>query len=344
MRVKKRMGVATGGALFAAGLWIGCGAEAPVQPSGRSMGAPAHVEPKAAAEPPRVDYVLLEPTSPRPGSEVQARAETAAAPGSAIELRYLWAIDGRRVPERAGHLLVPESARKGATIEVEVVANDGRRSSDPVTATVRVGNRPPALLGVRLEPADVVRVGEEIVAVAEGRDGDGDPIDFTYAWTVNGELHETARERFLADDLKRGDEVVVRVRATDGEDETPPLDSAPVRVGNSAPAIVSTPVGVNSEGVFRYVVDARDPDGDRNLRFRLLAGPEGATIDPLLGEVVWTASADRVGTHSFEVEVEDGHGGRTQQHFEVTVRELQRNPTAAVLGDSGAEGDPASIE
>ena len=344
MRVIKRVGTATGGALFAAGLSIGCGAEAPVQPTGRSMGAPAQVDSRASAEPPRVEYVLLEPSSPRPGSEVQARAETSAAPGRALELRYLWAIDGRRVPERAGHLIVPESARKGSTIEVEVVANDGRQSSDPVSATVRVGNRPPALLGVRLEPADVVRVGEEIVAVAEGRDADGDPIDFTYAWTVNGELHENTRERFATEGLKRGDEIAVRVRATDGEDETPPLDSGLVRVGNSAPAIVSTPVGVNSEGVFRYVVDARDPDGDRNLRFRLLAGPEGATIDPLLGEVVWTASADRVGTHSFEVEVEDGHGGRTQQHFEVTVRELQRSPATAVLGDSDAEGGPASIE
>ena len=342
MRAMKRCGVVTSSALVAAGLLMGCGAEAPGTPTGRSMTAPAQVETKTSAEPPRVEHVSLDPSSPRPGAEVQARVETISAGGRAVELRYLWAIDGRRIPERGSRLFVPESARKGATIEVSVVAHSGSLSSDPATATAQVGNRPPGLLGVRLEPGDVVRVGEEVVAIAEGRDADGDPIDFTYSWRVNGEVQEATRERFSTEGLARGDEIVVRVRATDGEDETPPLDSAPLRVGNSAPAIVSTPVGVNSEGVFRYVVEARDPDGDRNLRFRLLAGPEGATIDPLLGEVVWTASVASVGTHPFEIEVEDGHGGRTQQRFDVTVRELQRDPLASDL--AAETSSPASIE
>lgn len=342
MRAMKHCGVVAGRALVAAGLLLGCGAEAPVTPTGRSMTEPAHVERETSAEPPRVEQVVLDPSSPRPGAEVQARVETVSAGGRAVELRYLWAIGGRRVAERGSRLLVPESARKGAPIEVTVVAHAGALRSDPVTATAQVGNRPPGLLGVRLEPADGVRVGQEVVAIAEGRDADGDPIDFTYSWRVNGELHEEGRERLSTETLKRGDEIVARVRATDGEEETPPLDSDPLRVGNSAPAIVSTPVGVNAEGVFRYVVEAQDPDGDRNLRFRLLEGPEGATIDPLLGEVTWTASAASVGTHGFQVEVEDGHGGRTQQQFEVTVRELQREPLAAIAEDAGSP--PASIE
>ncbi len=343
MLARKRIGVVTTACLAATGLLMACGSEAPAPPMGRSMAAPAQVETGAAAEPPRVVRVVLEPASPRPGAEVQARAETSTGGGSAVELRYLWALDGRRLPDRGSRIVVPDSARKGATIEANVVAERGSLRSDPVTATARVGNRPPGLIGVRLVPGDVVGVGEEVVAVAEGRDADGDSLDFRYSWRVNGEIQKAARERLATDGLKRGDEILVRVRATDGEDETPPLDSEPLRVGNSAPEIVSTPVGVNSEGVFRYVVEARDPDGDRNLRYRLLAGPEGATIDPLLGEVVWTASAASVGTHPFEIEVDDGHDGRTQQRFEVTVRELQRDPLAATAG-GGASPSPASIE
>ena len=343
MRAMKRWGLVAGSALLAGGLLSGCGAEAPVAPTGRSMTEPAHVETKTSAALPRVESVALDPSSPRPGAEVQARVETSAAGGRAVELRYLWAIGGRRVAERGSRLVVPESARKGAPIEVTVVAHAGSGTSDPVTAIAQVGNRPPGLLGVRLEPADGVRVGQEVLAIAEGRDADGDPIDFTYSWRVNGEIHEEGGERLSTEGLKRGDEIVVRVRATDGEEETPPLDSEPLLVGNSAPSIVSTPVGVNSEGLFRYVVEARDPDGDRNLRFRLLEGPEGATIDPLLGEVTWTASAASVGTHGFQIEVEDGHGGRTQQHFEVTVRELEREPLAAAIAED-AGSPPASIE
>ena len=338
----KRFTGATRGVLVATGLAMGCGAEAPAPPTGRSMAEPAHAEKQASESAPRIESVSLDPSSPRPGTQVAARVETTSAAGSAVQLQYLWAIDGRRIPDRGSRIVVPESARKGATIEVSVTAANSAMTSEPATATGQVGNRPPGLIGVRLAPDDVVGVGEEVVAIAEGRDADGDPIDFSYSWRVNGEVQEATRERFSTEGLARGDEIVVRVRATDGEDETPPLDSAPLRVGNSAPAIVSTPVGVNSEGVFRYVVEARDPDGDRNLRFRLLAGPEGATIDPLLGEVVWTASVASVGTHPFEIEVEDGHGGRTQQRFDVTVRELQRDPLAS---DLAAETfSPASIE
>ncbi len=343
MRARKGFGVVTTTCLAAAGLLMACGVDAPTPPTGRSLAAPAQVETATAAAPPRVVRVVLEPASPRPGAEVQAHAEMSAAGGSAVELRYFWAVDGRRVPDRGSRIVVPESARKGATIEVTVVAQRGSLRSDPVMATARVGNRPPGLIGVRLVPGDVARVGEEVIAVAEGRDADGDSLDFTYSWLVNGEIQKAARERLATDGLKRGDEIVVRVRATDGEDETPLLDSEPLRVGNSPPVIASTPVGVNSEGIFRYVVQARDPDGDRNLRYRLLAGPEGATIDPLLGEVVWAASAASVGTHPFEIEVDDGREGRTQQRFEVTVRELQRNPLSAAL-DGGESSSPASIE
>ncbi len=342
MRAMKRCAGVTRGVLVVAGLAMGCGAEAPVSPTGRSMTAPAQAEGEASAEAPRIEKVSLVPSSPRPGTEVAARVETSSTGGSAVALQYLWAIDGRRIPDRSSRIVVPESARKGATIEVSVVAADGATTSEPVTATGQVGNRPPGLIGVRLAPGDIVGVGEEVVAIAEGRDADGDPIEFSYSWRVNGAVQEATQERFSTHGLQRGDEIVVRVRATDGEEETPPLDSTPLRVGNSAPAIVSTPVGVNSEGIFRYVVEAQDPDGDRNLRFRLLAGPEGATIDPLLGEVVWTASVSSVGVHPFEIEVDDGHGGRTQQRFDVTVRELQRDPLASDL--AADTSSPASME
>jgi hypothetical protein len=314
-----------------------CGGSDAPAPSGRTMAAPAQAA-AGANQPPRIDRLALDPREPVAGQDVVARVQTVDPDGDAVELQYTWWLDGRRVGERGASLRIPETAGKDLAIEVEVVAHDGRAGSAPAQAQARVANRPPELLGVRIDPFEGVKVGTELVAVADARDPDGDGVDFHYHWRVNGRPVEARGERFSTADLKRGDTVQVRVVASDGSAETPPLDSAPVSVGNSAPAITSMPGGVSADGSFRYALQASDPDGDRSLRFRLEAGPEGARVDPVLGEVTWSASRDHVGKHAFEVVVQDGHGGEARQRFEVDVREVPR--TAA----SAEDGSAASIE
>jgi VCBS repeat-containing protein len=69
--------------------------------------------------------------------------------------------------------------------------------------------------------------------------------------------------------------------------------------------------------VLRYQAQATDVDGDP-LSYRLLAGPDGATIDPLSGLLTWNA---RPGQYQFVIRVEDGHGGSADQSFILLVRE-----------------------
>lgn len=328
------------GVVVAIGLAVaGCGGSGETAaPAGRPM-ATAPSAGEGANRGPRIESVRLDPSEPLAGQPVVARVEAVDPDGDAVELRYRWWLDGQRVDERGASLRVPEGAAKGLGIAVEVVAADGRAESPPARDEARVANHAPELLGVRIEPFEGVKVGTELVAVPDARDPDEDGVDFRHRWRVNGRPVEGATgERFSTADLKRGDSVQVRVTATDGDAETPPLDSAPVLVGNSAPAIISTPGGVSADGGFHYAVQTSDPDGDRNLRFRLEQGPEGARVDPVLGEVSWSASRDHVGKHAFEVVVEDGHGGEARQRFEVDVREVPR--TAAGAGDDAA----ASIE
>lgn len=301
------------------------GSEAPV-PSGRSMSAPAAAVSDGANQAPSVTRVALDPREPHAGDDVVARVQAADPDGDAVELQYVWTLGGRRVGERGASLRIPEDTVKGVPIDVEVVAHDGRSGSDPVHAQARVANRAPTLLGVRVDPAEGLKVGSELVAVPDGRDADGDTLSFSYSWRVNGRPVEAKGERFSTAQLARGDRVQVRAVASDGSAETPPLDSAPVVLGNSAPLITSTPGGVSADGAFRYAVQARDPDGDRNLRYRLEQGPPGAQVDAVIGEVSWTASRDSVGKHTFEVVVQDGQGGEARQRFDVEVREV---PTTA---------------
>jgi hypothetical protein len=313
-----------------------CGGDR-AEPSGRSLATPAKNAPAAVNQAPQLSNLVLEPRDPVAGSTVHARVQATDPDGDAVRLRYAWIVDGRQLSERGASIQVPADARKDATIEVQVVADDGRAQSEPLSATARVGDRPPAVTDLRLQPKDVVKVGQEVVAIATGSDPDGDPVHFEYQWRVNDRPAEGDRERFSTAGLKRGDRIAVRVVASDGDARSEPFDSAGVTVGNSAPNITSTPTGISADGVLRYTVEATDPDGDTNLRFRLAEGPPGARIDPVLGELVWKATADQVGTHPIEVVVEDGHGGETHQRFEVTVRQVAVN---AAVPAAGATGQP----
>jgi hypothetical protein len=326
-----------GACAAAAALLAACGGSDAPAPTGRSMSAPASASSAAANQAPQVERVTLEPREPLAGTSVTARAQATDPDGDAVSLQYVWTFDGQRVAERGSSLAVPESARKGVAIEVEVTAHDGRVGSQPAVAAGRVGNRAPHLESVKLEPAEGVKVGGELVAVPLAEDPDGDGLRFATSWRVNGRAVEGSGERFSTAGLKRGDRVQARVTASDGDSETSPVDSDPVALGNSAPTITSTPSGVSADGRFRYAVEAEDPDGDRNLRYRLATGPEGAAVDPLLGEVTWSATGKDAGTHAFEVVVSDGHGGETKQRFEVAVKEVQQD-------DSAEDAPVASIE
>jgi hypothetical protein len=313
----------------------GCG-ESEKAASGRSMAAAAQATARHSNTPPQITRVTLQPDEPRPGTPVQARVEAQDPDGDALQYQFRWSVDGNRVDSNTASLLVPE-ARKGAAIEVDVIASDGRDMSAPAHAETHVGNRPPSLEGVTLDPPNSVKIGQPLVAVATARDPDGDPIHFRYEWRVNGQpVHEDG-DHFSTAGLHRGDRIEARVVASDGQAETPPFDSAAVSVANSPPQITSNPQQVQiQDGTYHYSVEARDPDGDRGLRYKLIKGPAGARIDPVMGEFTWQPTRDQVGTHSIEVSVEDGHGGETHQTFELTVREA----LAKASDDSGAAPQP----
>ncbi|MBI4904345.1 MAG: M36 family metallopeptidase [Acidobacteria bacterium] len=92
-----------------------------------------------------------------------------------------------------------------------------------------------------------------------------------------------------------------------------PVDLAP---GNRAPQLTAQPAPV---GGFRhtlsYRVEASDPDGDP-VRFQLLEGPDGMTVDPETGDVLWEAGF--VGK-PVRIAITDGRGGRLVHAFDLQV-------------------------
>lgn len=318
------------GLVLAGALACGGAEEAP-RPSGAPMAAPATAagatDAAGTAEAPVVERVLLEPEEPVPGGRVRAVVTAADPDGGAVRLRYAWTLNGTPVGGDAPDLDL-STAQKGDELAVAVIANDGARESTPARAYARLGNRPPELVALVLDAGLDPRAGSVVQAVPEARDPDGDVLQYEVTWLVNGEPAEGDGLELDTAPLRRGDRIEAELRASDGRVTTRALRSAAVVLGNSPPEITSRPDLQFTEGVFRYDVAAKDPDGDRNLRFALIEAPKGMTIDHLGGELAWTPEQGDVGTHTVEVGVDDGHGATTVQRFVLTIGSEESTPAA----------------
>lgn len=268
---------------------------------------------------PAIRDVRLEPADPVAGETVTASVAVADLDGDEVELGYTWRLKGEVLPAEGGRkLVVPVSAEKGQSLEVEVVATDGKSTGAPATARVRVGNRPPEWKALRIEPSGEVQGGVNVAATPLAEDPDGDAVSYEYRWFVDGRPNDAEGDVLATKGLRRGAEIRVEVSASDGVRSTPPHVSETVRVANGVPEIVSTPPRRFQDGVYRYTVKAEDPDGDRPLRLWLAKGPAGMELDPL-GELVWRPDVSQVGTHVIEIAVSDRHGGEGTQRFELVV-------------------------
>ena len=72
-----------------------------------------------------------------------------------------------------------------------------------------------------------------------------------------------------------------------------------------------------------YQLTASDSNGDP-VYFSLKAAPQGAVLDAN-NQVLWTPTASQLGTHNFEIVVEDALGASSSQSFSVLVREILNN-------------------
>jgi hypothetical protein len=311
-------------------LVAGCGGGEDPQPSGRAMTAPAPVEERATNGPPSIVKIDLVPEAPRPGDPIDARVDAEDPDGDSVRVVFEWAVNGRIVEGERRPRLMTDELQKGDRVELRAVASDGLLESPMRSRAVKIGNLPPRLQGISFSgPADVRR-GDPIEASPLASDPDGDVLTYSYRWYVNEKPTQQSENRFDTTDLKRGDRVHVEVVARDDSDQTKPVRSASVRVGNTPPRILGVPPVENVNGEFRYAFRADDPDGDRGLRFRLAKAPAGMTIDSDKGTARWRPDATQAGTHPVEVVVEDAYGDGSALHFEVTVTAQQGVPPAAV--------------
>jgi len=127
-------------------------------------------------------------------------------------------------------------------------------------------NPPPAIRSVKILPENPTR-GNELSALIESQDSDGDAPSFRYQWMKNGEVIPLENNRILKNgNFRKGDSIAVIVTASNGTSDGNPASSTPVKIANSVPVIqevwIEPRVAYANDRVEIHTKDF-DVDGDR---------------------------------------------------------------------------------
>ncbi len=303
--------------LLMAGAQLGCGGEEAASPSPAKSQARAKAKPSAAANAaPEISDLTIRPRSPMSGGMAKAEVDAFDKNGDTLSYAYEWLLDGDRIGSgEAGVNL--KNAQRGDELELRVIVSDGH-SEVSESVRVDIGNAAPQLLGVRVSSFS----SQELTALPNATDLDGDAVTFSYRWMVNDTFTGETDPEISTAGLRTGDIVQVSVMASDGDDESIEVTSPPYPLGNNPPVFVSKPseIQVIDDRRLFYEVRADDPDG-HSVRYRLEAGPEGMEVDNLLGELSWVPLENQSGEYAVEIVADDLNGGLTSQSFTVGASE-----------------------
>lgn len=180
------------------------------------------------------------------------------------------------------------------------------------------------------QPRTNLQAGRTFVYPVEVFDPDGDRVNLQLIDAPDGmELGVDRRLTWGTSAALAGTTAEVRLRATDGLGGS--TDQAftirlTTEISNGLPTIISQPrlaAAVNE--TYAYDLVGFDPDGD-SLRWQLVQGPLGMSLDPQSGTLRWTPRPDQLGKHAITIEALDAFNLTATQRFEIDVNCFNRNP------------------
>lgn len=218
---------------------------------------------------PSAPVVSISPGTPGSNQDLQASIDVPGVDpeGEPVSHTYEWLKDGVIQPTLASSLVLSTETRRGETWTVRVYPHDADATGPHGEASVVVSNAPPTVLSATLSP-DPALTNDVLQITTTTDDADGDAVTESYDWLVNGVstgIGSDTLDGALAFD--RGDQVQVLVTAHDGSDDSVPVASNLVTIGNSppsAPTVSIAPVGPieQLDDLYCAAAGAVDPDGD----------------------------------------------------------------------------------
>jgi DNA-binding beta-propeller fold protein YncE len=236
-----------------------------------SLTADVTVVPITFNAPPVMVSATIAPTSPDTDDVLTATGVAQDPDGDQLTYSFQWIKAGLDIPGATGATLdlgVGGNGDHGDQIAVRVTASDGSATSGPLTsAVVTVVNSAPEMTSATITPASP-DTDDVLTATPAAQDLDSDPLTFSYQWTKGG-IDITGATGATLDlgvggNGDHGDQIAVRVTASDGSATSVPLTSAAVTVVNSAPSasVTLTPIKPAHKDLLTADVAVSDADLD----------------------------------------------------------------------------------
>jgi len=236
-----------------------------------------------------------------------------------VKFRYRWFVNGKVISGQTGETLPPTLLKRGDQLTVEATPFDGTIDGVPyMSAPVPIVNTAPILSALSVDFDHAVQ-GRQLLARVEVLDADHDEVSLSYRWRKNETVVKEGEDSTLSvAGLTPRDIVDVDVTASDGNANGTATLSGRFTMSNSSPTILSNPSVSTTGGVYEYLVQASDPDGDP-ITYTLEEAPPGMSIGEQTGRIHWSVTPEAKGIYRIKVVAQDNKGGFAAQDFELSI-------------------------
>ncbi len=267
------------------------------------------------------------------GQELTLRATASDADHRGADLSSIWTLDG--VPTCDDDSLAADGSTscdfvfvEGVhTVSVQVTDPDGLSATTELSVSAAFDNRPPTITSLTLGPSEPT-VESTLSCQVLADDPDGDPLTYSFVWTVNDE-GLASNFSTLSGVFAKDDTVSCTATATDGELASSPSSSPLLVIRNaspSAPDIGILPLEPNEHELdltcILYGVSS-DPDGDPvdyEISWHVDDTPFfGATTQTRPGDTVPAEELDQGEHWQCGVKAYDGDGGASSTTTTVII-------------------------
>ena len=222
----------------------------------------------------------------------------------------------------------PSSTQVG-TYEITFTVEDGRGGSDSQSVTINVeANQIPELASIGPHTAEE---GSALTIILEGSDADGDALTYAVERPPTGAVLSEQTFRWTPSYSQAG-EYEITFTVEDGRGGID-RETVTITVGdiNRAPELAT--IGnqtVDEASVLTITLADSDADGDA-LTLAVEGQPEGSSLSGRTFR--WTPTYSQSGEYEVTFTVEDGRGGIDRETITITVRNTNREPELATIGD-----------
>ncbi len=219
-------------------------------------------------DPPSTPVVTINPGDPVSYDKLNAViSEEAVDPeGDPIDYVYQWYVDGK--PYSGNVPSVPENVTlRGEFWEVEVYATDSYGDGNPTTDGVTIGNSPPSIESVSIDPSEPDTSDTPTCVVQNWDDPEGDDEKSRYAWYLNGSLDASeTTSTYPPSKTERYDQLRCTVTPYDAYVDGESVSSPTVEVVNALPSTPTVSISPSApepeDDLTCTATGSTDADGD----------------------------------------------------------------------------------